>query len=405
MEFLISLSFFLAGGLLLSRVVKLLRLPNVTGYLVAGILLNLPQLFGWEFFAPYSVSANREAYSLLTDLALGFIAFSIGGEFKLSNLKKLGKQVTVITLIQAFCATGFVILALLILELVNPAIVSTPSALLLGAIAAATAPAATLMVVKQYKARGPVTRTLLPVVAGDDAIGLMIFSICLALAKVFAAGETLTFVNAVLLPIKEIVLSILAGAAIGGLLSLSTHFFRSRANRLCLILLSVLTGVILSELLDLSSLLVCMMIGAIFCNTVKHIEPIMEVCERWTPPLFMLFFVVSGAELDLHVIPLIGVVGVVYLIARSLGKYFGCYFGGALAGADEKVKKYLGFAMLPQAGVAIGMSQVVSATPELSGIAPQVVTVVLCATLIYELVGPLLTKVALKKAGEIHEDA
>jgi len=394
MELVISLIFAMIGGLAMSRVVKLLHLPNVTGYLVAGLILGG---YGLKLVDV----ENLEGLSVITSIALGFVAFSIGGEFKLKHLKQLGGQVLIITVVQACMAVALVIIGLMVVMVFDPEHVSMPVVLLLGAIASATAPAATLMVVRQYKAKGPVTDTLLPVVAFDDALGLIIFSVCMALSKMFASGEKLTVASVIFEPLREIVLSLVVGAVIGLLLSLLVKVFKSRANRLSLMLLSVLGGVVLSSIWHLSSLLTCMMIGAMFCNIRSDAQTILEGCDRWTPPLFMLFFVISGAELDLAVIPLVGVVGVVYLIMRSLGKYFGAFFGCVIAKSPKNVRNYLGITLLPQAGVAIGMAQMVAAEPTLEAIAAKVVTVTLSATLIYELIGPVLTKISLVKAGEI----
>lgn len=402
---LLCIAICLAVGLALSRVVKLVHLPNVTGYLVGGLLIG--PVLALILNRDYGIITGEELEGLkiLTTLALGFIAFSIGGEFKLSAIKKIGGKVVTITFIQAFGAMMIVMGGLFVVHIIAPNLIDVPTILLLSAIATATAPAATLMVVRQYKAKGPVTDALLPVVAFDDAIGLMLFSICFALAEAVGAGKELTFVGAVLEPLKEIVLSIAVGGAIGFLLGLMMRFFKSRANRLCLMLTSVLLGVALSELIHLSSLLTCMMIGAVFANMRGDSVQILDGAERWTPPLFMIFFVLSGVELDLRVIPVVGVVGIVYIICRSLGKYFGAYVGGVVTKADTNVKKYLGITLLPQAGVAIGMAQLVQASTVLSiEVKSVVLTVVLTATLIYELVGPLLTKMALKKAGEVREE-
>ena len=351
------------------------------------------------------------------DLALGFIAFSIGGEFKISSLKKLGKSIFSITFAQSMAALVlvdvFVIITFVCMKSYNNE--NLALALVLGAIATATAPAATLMVVRQYKARGPVTDTLLPVVALDDAFGLMFFSLSFALAKAFATGEQLTVLNILVWPIVEIVASLGIGAMIGAILAFATKWFKSRANRLILMITAVFLGVGLCELFEtlnlpfgLSSLLLCMMIGATFCNLSQEALGIMDGCERWTPPLFMLFFILSSAELDMSNLAKIGVVGVVYLIARCLGKYFGAYFGAKAVHADKNVVKYLGLTLFPQAGVAIGMAQMVSkkfgSQPATMSIATSVVTIVLCATLIYELFGPVITKIALAKSGEIPQE-
>ena len=391
MQTLLIVAAAMAAGLLLSRFMKLLNLPNVTGYLIAGVLIG-------PFVLNLVTVDDIKSIKLITNTALGFIAFSIGGEFKLKFLKKLGKQIIVITVVQAVTTVLIVAAALLLV----PGEHRLPRALLLGAIAAATAPAATLLVVRQYRARGPVTDTLLPVTAFDDAIGLMIFSLCLAMAIAFSSGGGLTFKAVVLEPLREIGLSLLVGGASGALLAVLTRYFRSNANRLCLMLATVFACVALSDKWELSSLLTCMMVGAVFANMRPDSIRLMELVDGWTPSLFMLFFVFSGAELDFSILPAVGVAGVVYLAARSAGKYFGAYAGSAMSGAEPTVRKYLGVTLLPQAGVAIGMAQMIAATPELpSSLASQVVTVALFATLVYELVGPLLTKWALQKAGEI----
>lgn len=401
---IIYLAIALVAGLALSRVVKLVHLPNVTGYLIAGLLVG--PVLGFIVGEKHGLISESELSGLkiLTNLALGFIAFSIGGEFKLSAVKKIGGKVVTITFVQALSALLFVLLGLFVAQAFG-ADIPTPAIFLLAAIATATAPAATLMVVRQYKAKGPVTDALLPVVAFDDAIGLMLFSICFAVAQALDGG-VLTIESALLEPLREIVMSVVVGAALGAVLGLMMKFFKSRANRLCLMLTAVLLGVGLSEILHLSSLLTCMMVGALFANMRGDSVQILDGAERWTPPLFMLFFVLSGVELDLTVIPTVGVIGIVYLICRSLGKYFGARWGGAMTKADKNVKKYLGITLLPQAGVAIGMAQLVVANAwQTEGIASIVLTVVLTATFVYELVGPVLTKIALQRAGEVQKES
>ncbi len=373
-------------GLLMTRIMKKINLPNVTGYLIAGLLVG-----------PYCLNIfSGEALdelTVLTNAALGFIAFSIGGEFKLSSLKQLGAKVFVITLFEAVGATVIVSTVLILLG------IDTSLALILGAIASATAPAATLMVVRQYKARGPVTSTLLPVVAIDDAVCLMLFSILSSVAKSLEAGNGFDFKSTILKPIIEIIGSLVIGFAVGVVLSIATKYFLSRANRISLAVTAVLLGVGLSELLGLSSLLLCMAIGAAMANFSKVSDAVMECTDRWTPPLFMLFFVISGAEFNFEIFKTVGFVGVMYLILRSAGKYFGAMAGCAIVKTEKNVKKYLGITLLPQAGVAIGMAQLsLTVVPQYG---EQIRAVILCATLVYELIGPLLTKIALTKAGEI----
>jgi len=391
MNILLSLCLAMLAGLLMTRLVKIFGLPNVTGYIIAGLLIG-------PFCFNIIPEDFLDGFAIITTAALGFIAFSIGGEFKLEHIKQLGKKVITITVVQALMTVLVVDVVLMIAGIFIPGF-DTPMVITLGAIATATAPAATLMVVRQYKAKGIVTSTLLPVVAGDDAIGLVIFSISLAIAKSMAMNEALTFKSAVLMPLLEIILSLVVGAALGLLLSISMKWFKSRANRIILIVAIVFGGVALSQLFKLSSLLTCMMIGAMYANLCKDIEPVMEAYERWTPPLFLLFFVISGAELNIKMIITVGAVGIFYLISRSIGKYTGAYLGSVISKADPNVKKYLGLALLPQAGVAIGMAQVVMLELPLYG--ESIRTIVLCATLVYELIGPVITKIALTKAGEI----
>ena len=373
-------------GLLMTRVMKKINLPNVTGYLIAGLIVG-----------PYCLKVfsadDLDSLTIITNAALGFIAFSIGGEFKLSALRQLGAKIFVITLFEAVGASVLVVSVLLLLGF------DAQLALVLGAIASATAPAATLMVVRQYKAQGPVTSTLLPVVAIDDAVCLMLFSILSSVAKTISAGNGFNFRETLLNPVIEILLSLVIGAAVGAVLSVASRFFRSRANRVSLVVTAMFLGVGISDRLGLSSLLLCMSVGAVMANLSKASDAMLEVCDRWTPPLFMLFFVISGAQFNFSVLTKVGLLGASYVILRSLGKYFGAMAGSAIVKADKNVVKYLGVTLLPQAGVAIGMAQLsLTVVPEYG---EQIRAVVLCGTLIYELVGPLLTKLALTKAGEI----
>ena len=373
-------------GLLMTRVMKKINLPNVTGYLIAGLIVG-----------PYCLGIfnheNIDGLSIITEAALGFIAFSIGGEFKLSSLKQLGAKIFVITVLEAVGASVLVS-TVLILAGFNPQL-----SLVLGAIASATAPAATLMVVRQYKARGPVTSTLLPVVAIDDAVCLMLFSIMSSVAKALGAKGEFSFYETIVKPLIEIAGSLVVGFAVGFVLAIATKFFLSRANRMSLVVTAVFLGVGLSELLGFSSLLFCMAIGAALANFSKVSDAVMEGTDRWTPPVFMLFFVISGAHFNFEVLKSVGVAGILYLVFRSAGKYFGAMLGCIFTKAEKNVRKYLGITLLPQAGVAIGMAQLsLTVVPEYG---EQIRAVILCATLVYELVGPLLTKIVLTRAGEI----
>lgn len=386
MNTLLAVSLALIVGLLFSRLIKLIHLPNVTAYLIGGLLVG-PSVLG---LIPKEAT---QTLSILTDVALGFIAYSIGAEFKLSYLRKIGSKPIVITLFEGLCAVACVDIALIALGF------PLPLSLMLGAIAAATAPAATLMVVRQYKARGPVCGMLLPVVAMDDALCLMAFSISSAIAAALHSGEALTVQSMLVSPLLQIAGSLLLGAALGLVQTVAARFFHSRGNMLALAIAAVLAGLALCEMFDLSSLLVCMMIGAVMINASPAASKIIEQCDRFTPPLFMLFFVLSGADLDLSVLPTVGLLGVSYLLFRSLGKWLGAFAGSSIVRAEPNVRKYLGYTLLPQAGVAIGMTQL--AMKVLPEYGPTVRAVILAGTLVYELFGPVITKLALSKAGEI----
>ena len=387
MTSLLCLAAAMAAGLLFTRIVKPIGLPNVTAYLVAGLLIG-PSVLN---VVTEEIAAG---FDVIVTLALGFIAFSIGVEFKFSHLKEIGGKVFVITLFQALTAVIFVFVTLILFGFDLPIVFT------LSAIATATAPAATLLVIRQYKAHGPVTDTLLPVVALDDAVGLIIFSVFLSVSKSLVGGEGIQVADMILKPLREIGLSIVAGTVLGLLLTLCMKFFKSRANRLSLMIVAVVAGVALAEKFALSSLLVCMLIGAFFINLREDAEYIIEGCDRWTPPLFLLFFVISGADLDLSILPSVGIVGVLYIIARSLGKYTGAAVGASIVKSEPNVRKYLGFTLLPQAGVAIGMAQIAAAEFP-SELGAKIRAVVLCATIVYEIIGPVLTKISLTMAGEI----
>ena len=410
MEFLITLAVAMIGGLLMSRLAKKVSLPAVTAYLVAGLLLGpfcigRLGIMGVGF---HSLEAT-DIYSLVTQAALGFIAFTIGNEFRLTQLKSMGKQAIVIGILQAVITTVVVDIALVVLHFIAPDLLTIPVAITLGAIAAATAPAATLMVVRQYKADGPLTRLLLLVVAIDDAVGLVLFSASFGIAKAMEEGSA-SVANIILEPIIEIALSLLLGIVMGLLLHWIERFFHSRSKRLSISVAFVLLTVGLSMLefeisgihCGFSLLLVCMMTGTIFCNVCDFSEELMERVENWSMPLNILFFVISGAELDLNILrsPLILLVGVIYIIFRSLGKWSGAYLSCKMTHCNEKITRHLGITLLPQAGVALGMALTAG---ELMGGA-LVRNVVLFAVLVYELIGPVLTKNALMQAGEIRPE-
>ena len=406
---LLSLSIALFSGLMLSRLAKLAGLPAVTAYLVAGILIGPFCLgaFGVNGLGFTSLE-NIESFSIISDVALGFIAFSIGNEFRLEDLKHIGKQATVIGIFQAVFTTIVVDIILIAVHFIIPDKFPLPAAIIMGAIASATAPAATLMVVRQYKAKGPVTDVLLPVVALDDAVGLVLFSISFGVAKALIAG-TVEIVAIIVEPIIEVVLSVGLGAGIGFLFTFCEKFFHSRSKRLAMSVAFVLVTVAISNFtfniggihVAFSPLLSCMMLGTIFCNTCDFSAQLMDRLDRWTAPIFILFFVLSGAELDLSVLTdiVIVIIGLIYIASRCVGKYFGAGLSAKMVKSEPAIQKYLGITLFPQAGVALGMA--IKAGALTGGIGLIVANLTLFSVLIYELVGPFLTKMALSKAGEI----
>ena len=406
----LSLSVALLAGLLLSRLAKKVQLPAVTAYLVAGVLIG-PFVLGKIGIPGLGITSNQiEGFGLISDLALGFIAFSMGSEFRIAQLKKIGKQATFIGVFQALFATLVVDAALIVLHLIIPETFTLESAIVLGAVATATAPAATLMVVKQYKAKGPVTDILLPVVALDDAVGLVVFAISFGIARSLGAGS-INATSVILEPILEVVLSLALGFVMGLLFTLCEKYFHSRSKRMAVSVTFVMMTVALSSMsfeigtvhIGFSSLLACMMLGTVFCNICEVSEELMERADRWTTPVLILFFVISGAELELSVFAdiMVVVIGAVYIISRSLGKYFGAGISAKMAKCNPNVVKYLGITLLPQAGVALGMAiKAIELGPE----GAIVRNITLFAVLIYEIVGPFLTKVALTKAGDINEE-
>ena len=431
---LLAIAIALICGLLVTRLMKLIGLPNVTGYLIVGLIIG-PHLLGlisedvlsgavWQ-----ADGLRHGGLNIVSTVALGFIGFSIGVEFKLSHIKQIGKSAVTITFCQALAATLCVDVVLIVLSLVAPNVMAVPEAIILGAIATATAPAATLMVVRQYRAKGVVTGTLLPVVALDDAVGLIVFAISNSIALSIASGEAITVMSILVWPLLEIICSLAVGAAIGALLSIVPRFFKSRDNRtiatIICVFLSLGVCILFEYMKDegwmpfaLSDLLVCMMAGAMFVNLRKEAGVMMEGTDRWTPVVLMLFFILSGAELNVMMFAenvwLILCIAL-YVIFRCVGKYFGTVLGAAVTKSDKNVRKYLGITLFPQAGVAIGMATMCKSeftkaaaaagnealAAHLNGIGTNIVTITMCAVLIYELVGPVLTKWALARAGEI----
>ena len=408
MEFLITISIALLAGLLASRVMKKLGLPAVTAYLVAGIIIG-PYILGKLNILGIGFHSylDLEHYKLINEVALGFIAFAIGNEFRLSNLKTIGKKATIIGIFQAVFTTLLVDAVFISLHYIFPGFISLEASIILGAIASDTAPAATLMVIKQYKAKGKVSQILLPVVALDDAVGLIIFAISFGIAKTMQVGD-INIASIVFEPLFEVIFSLLLGAISGIVLTFLERFFHSNSKRLslviCLIILTV--GLSMNSFtafglhVGFSSLLVLMMMGTVFCNICDFSDQMMEKADKWSTPLLILFFVISGAELDLSVFgnKTILIIGFTFIIIRCIGKYFGAFISAKFTKCDKEITKYLGITLFPQAGVALGMCIKAST---LSSDGALIKNVILLAVLVYELIGPYLTKVALVKSGDI----
>ena len=415
-------------ALLSTRLMRLIKLPNVTGYILTGIIMG-PFLFGLLFnnfsFADIKEGAIYKFVDQLgwvSTVALGFIAFSIGTSFKFSTIKSLGKRVLVITVLEALGASLLVVVALLVAHFIFPQYVSLELALTLSAIASATAPAATLMVIKQYRAHGPLVDTLLPVVALDDAAALILFAILFQIATALAGGSVSVYAI-IIKPLLEITISLGVGAVLGFVISFANRFFKSRNNRLIWNIFSVFAALGFYYLFkspmmggfELSSLLTCMMAGAIYTNFVKESGRTLDVMDRFTSPVYMMFFVISGASLDLTIFfngdgLVVVLIALTYLVFRVVGKWSGAFAGASITRCEPQVKKYLGFALVPQAGVAIGLSTTAYklfsqySDPHMQKTGALILAIILTSTLIYELFGPMVAKFALKKAHEIPEE-
>ena len=408
MNLFLAAAIALIAGLLMTRVASRFGLPDVTAYLVAGVLIG-PYVLG-QLGVPGLGFVSAEELSRLSFIpstALGFIAFTIGSEFILDDLKKTGKKILVIGVLQALITAVTVDIVLLIAHALIPGSISAAGAIVMGAIATATAPAATLMVVRQYKAKGKVVDVLLPVVALDDAVGLAVFAVSFGVARAMSDG-TMDVMSIAVDPLIEIVLSLVLGGLLGELLTRLEKLFNSGRNRMALIVGFVLLTVALSMLefdvgpvhMAFSTLLVCMAMGVIFCNRCPFAEDLMDKADKWTSPLFALFFILSGAELELNVFKSGAVVGIglLYILFRCAGKYFGAYFSATITGYDKDVRKWLGITLFPQAGVALGMSVTVASWGAEGAL---IRNIILFGVLIYELFGPVLTKYALTQSGDI----
>lgn len=388
MHILFYIGVVIASGLLVARLLGKLKLPNVTGYLIAGLLIG-PGVLG------ILSKETVESLSLFSDVALAFIAYSIGSQIHIKQMKQVGKGILIITVLEALMAMLLVTLVMIFVFKED-----VPFALLLGAIACATAPAATLMVIRQYNAKGPVVNTLLPVVALDDCVGIMAFGISVTVAKVLIEGGALHFTNLILVPFAHIVGALVMGFVIGLIYLLILKKIKNESEMMNTVVAVICIGYALSVKFDFSPLLTCMAIGAAVSNFASNSVSSFTIIDGLTTPIFLAFFTISGADLDLSVLKSVGAIGIAYVLVRVAGKWLGSYIGAKISHAESTVQKYLGYTLIPQAGVAIGLSLVAEQLlPGTHGAAVR--TVILAGTVIYEFVGPLITKKALMTAGEI----
>jgi len=385
-KIIIEVAIMLLLGLLFGRLAKFLKLPNVTGYLFAGLLLG-PSFLN---FIPAEMVGG---FSIISDIALGLIAFSIGSEFKLSYYKKVGMSPVIIAIAESFGAIILVVSALILFGF------DVKLSIMLGAIAAATAPAQTLMVINQYRSKGPLTSMLMSVVAIDDVVALVGFGFAVTIVKIMSSTVKTNIIVSLLQPFLEIGISIILGVLMSILMKLMFRWFKKSSNRICIILSSILITYWLAETLNGSALLACMILGAMLANILVDMDHISKITESFSPPIFMIFFVISGAGFEISALKGIGIIGLLYVVMRVAGKIAGAWVGGKITKQESKICKYLGPTLMPQAGVALGLIVVAgSVIPEY---APQIRVIILCSTFLYSIVGPAVAKYALVKSGEI----
>ncbi len=383
---ILKISIVLIVGIICGKLANLVKLPNVSGYLIAGLLLG-PSLIN------YISSKDTQSFEIVNELALSFIAFSIGSEFVIHEMVKYGKRIFVITLMEVVGAVLVVFIVMYILFQQSFAL-----SIIIASMSAATAPAATLMVIKQYRANGPLTRTILPVVALDDIFGIMIFGLAIPIAAMSIRGVEPSFINIVINPLIEILGSLVLGFGLGVITVLITRKIKTNDDLQITSLIAIGIGVGVSTLLGLSPLLTNIMIGFVIVNYLPRSEKVFTVVNQFVPVFYILFFVLAGAMLDINILKTIGLIGIAYIFARGIGKIIGSLLGCKIMKVEKSVSKYLGFCLLPQGGVSIGLSVIVrQQIPEL---AVTITTIIMCGILVYEIVGPILTKIALHKAGE-----
>jgi Kef-type K+ transport system membrane component KefB len=388
MNQLYYVAIIILSGMIMARLVSKFKLPHVTGYLLAGVLIG-PSILN---LVP---KESGESLTVISEAALGFIAYSIGSEMNFKNLKKVGKSLITITIFEALMPAILVTLTM-IYVFKQP----LPFAIVIGAIASATAPAATIMVIKQYRAKGKIVDTLLPVVAMDDGVAIISFGIAFSIAKsLMKSGGSFSIVQAILVPLLEIFLALGVGFAVGIILCYLIPKIKGEDELLSSVIVSIFIAIGFAEFLNVSTLLVCMMIGITVSNFAHNSNRALNVINKVTPPIFIAFFTLSGVDLNLGALKYAGLMGIGYVVVRSIGKILGAYIGARITHSNKTVQKYLGLTLLPQAGVAIGLSMIAQTVMPTMG--STIRTIILASTVIYELFGPFIAKTALIKAGEI----
>lgn len=391
MVILVKVGISLVIGMIGGKLAKLVKLPSVSGYLIAGLFVG-PAIFG-----DYAIISGGELKSLgfISELALAFIAFSIGSEFVISDLRKYGKKVFIITIAEVI---GAILLVFVLMFFVFKQ--DFAFSIIIASMSAATAPAATLLVMRQYRAYGPMTKNLLSVVALDDVVGIIAFGISMSLAKVSISSEAISILKMIFMPLIEIFGSIVLGFLLGLILSFLARKEKDKDDMQVISIIAIFLGVGLANLLNLSPLLTNIVIGMTIVNILKKPEKVFNSVNGFVAPFYVLFFTFAGASLDLKVLFSVGLIGIVYIFARGIGKYAGAFIGGKIVKAEKSVTNFLGLGLLPQGGISIGLSVLVA--QQLPEYATIINTIIMFSVLVYETTGPIFSKLAIKLAGELY---
>jgi Kef-type K+ transport system membrane component KefB len=388
LNIILKISIILVVGFIFGKGAKLLKLPSVSGYLIAGLLLG-PSLFN------FVSSEEAKSFEIISEITLSFIAFGIGSEFMLKDIIQMGKKITIITLAEVIGAVAVVFSVMYFIFNQDFAF-----SIVIASMSAATAPAATIMVIRQYRAYGPVTKTILPVVALDDVFGIIAFGIAISVAKILVSGTEFSIFKIIGVPIYEIFGSLLLGLVLGVVLSLLTKKIdpKDELQIKTIFFVGIATG--LSKVLDFSPLLTNIMMGATLANLRVFSNRSFSAVNDFVPIFYILFFTIAGAALDLKILYTVGLIGAAYIVARATGKILGAYIGAKSVNAEPQVQKYLGFALLPQGGISIGLSVIVM--QQLPMYSVQITTIIMASVLFYETLGPVFAKISIHKAGEIN---